>query len=45
MEYNLLNILIVDDDVEVLESLKKGLDRVGHNCKIYNSAEKALKIY
>ncbi len=41
----MLNILIIDDDTEILESLKKGLERIGHKCTIVNSAVKALKIY
>jgi two-component system response regulator YesN len=45
MEKVLLDILIVDDDVEILESLKKSLERIGYNCQIINNAEDALKIY
>ena len=45
MEKFLLDILIVDDDVEILESLKKSLERVGYKCRVINNAEDALKIY
>lgn len=41
----MLNILIIDDDNEILESLKKSLERIGHKCTIVNNAIKALKIY
>lgn len=41
----MLDILIVDDDIEILESLKKGLERVGFSCRILSSAEKALREY
>ena len=40
-----MDILIVDDDIGVLESLKKGLERVGNKCKAVSTAEKALKAY
>ena len=45
MEKVLLDILIVDDDIEILESLKKSLERVGYKCSVINNAEEALKIY
>ena len=40
-----LKILIVDDDIEVVSTLKKGLERVGYKCKGASSGGKALKIY
>ena len=41
----MLNILIVDDDIEVVETLKKGLERVGYKCTGVSNGEDALKFY
>ena len=45
MENILLDILIVDDDIEVVETLKKGLERVGYKCRGVSNGERALKVY
>jgi DNA-binding NtrC family response regulator len=39
------NVLIVDDDIEVVDSLKKGLERVGYSCTGVSTGERALQIY
>lgn len=41
----MLNILIVDDDIEVVTTLKKGLERVGYKCKGVSSGGSALRTY